>query len=240
MAGVMKFGWFAPINSVCRFAGVVQRQCFLIVALAFALIPCVTVAVPVTIDFESLTDSQAVTNQFANLVFSNAAAISAGISLNEFEFPPRSGTNVVFDDAGPISIVFSTAADSFGAYFTYTSGITLKAFGGAANLLGSVSSGFASNTAQSGDLGSSPNEFLNIVFSGIKRIVIEGDPTGGSFAMDDLIYQQSTGTGGTTPEPSTTFLFLATFIAAIVTQNRFRRRAKITTTRLASIGGLIQ
>ena len=38
------------------------------------------------IDFETLSDADPVTNQFTGLTFTNTTAITAGISLNEFEF----------------------------------------------------------------------------------------------------------------------------------------------------------
>jgi hypothetical protein len=41
---------------------------------------------PVTIDFEGLTDSTAVTTQYSGLIFINATILTAGVSLNEFEF----------------------------------------------------------------------------------------------------------------------------------------------------------
>ena len=46
-----------------------------------------------TLDFESLSDGDAVTNQFIGegVTFSNASILTAGVSLNEFEFPPKSG-----------------------------------------------------------------------------------------------------------------------------------------------------
>ena len=56
------------------------------------------------IDFEILASLESVTSQFAGLTFSNSTTLTAGISLNEFDFPPHSGDNVVSDDGGPITI----------------------------------------------------------------------------------------------------------------------------------------
>src|SRR5579862_8498482 len=80
-----------------------------------------------TIDFEGFPDSTPVTTQYAGLVFSNATIISAGTSLNELEFPPTSGINVVFDDGGPMSITFLTPVTAFSAFFTYSEQLTLTA-----------------------------------------------------------------------------------------------------------------
>ena len=63
--------------------------------------------------FERLADGAHVTTQFPDLVFTNATIATAGISLNEFEFPPHSGTGVVIDDGGPISIQFLAPVVSF-------------------------------------------------------------------------------------------------------------------------------
>ena len=141
------------------------------------------------IDFESLSDSDTVTNQYSGLSFTNAITLSSGISLNELEFPPHSGTNVVSDNGGFLTIDFSSPVSSFGGFFTYAEALTIKAFDSSNNLVASTSSLFTNNLALSGTAGSSPNEFLSVIFSGgISEIIIAGNPTGGSFVLDDLTY----------------------------------------------------
>jgi hypothetical protein len=51
-----------------------------------------------TLDFEGLNDGDVVTNQFAaqGVTISNGMVLTVGVSLNEFEFPPRSGTIAIF------------------------------------------------------------------------------------------------------------------------------------------------
>jgi hypothetical protein len=157
------------------------------------------------IDFEALPDSTIVTNQYSGLTFTNATILSAGISLNEFEFPPHSGTNVISDNGGPISIVFSTPVLSFGGYFTHVEPLTLVGFDASDNQVASAASVFSSNDAMFGDPGSSPNEFLQVGFAGgISRVTITGDPLGDSFVLDDITYGTSS-----VPEPSSTFLLLS-------------------------------
>jgi len=156
------------------------------------------------IDFEGLTDGDSVTNQYSGLgvSFSNAMALTAGISLNEFEFPPFSGFNVVFDDAGEMTLNFTAPVLDAGGYFTYLVPLALSFFDAHDNLEGTVISAFSSNLALSGDTGSSPNEFLNFASaSGISKLVITGDPAGGSFTMDNL-----TATPSSVPEPATLML----------------------------------
>ena len=119
-------------------------------------------AQPTTLTFDNLSDSTTVTNQFQGLAFQNAAAISAGISLNEFEFPPHSGANVVFDSGGAMTITFSSPIQSFAGYFTYSVPLTIQALGSTGSQIVSASSRFSSNEALSGVPGSSPNELIQL------------------------------------------------------------------------------
>jgi hypothetical protein len=173
------------------------------IALLFAMLslPSALLANPITINFDNLLDFDSVTNQFPGFTFSRATVLRAGISLNEFEFPPRSGSNVIFDDGGPMLISFLTPFDSFSGYFTYSQSLTLEAFDASNNLLGSVNSAFFSNLALSGDPGSSPNEFFALTVTGISSVRITGDPAGGSFVLDDVT--------ATVPEPSSIYLLLS-------------------------------
>lgn len=83
----------------------------------FSLLALLTFAAPAilanTIDFEGLPDSTNVTNQYSGVIFSNAIILTTGISLNEFEFPPHSGTNVASDNGGPLSITFASPVSNF-------------------------------------------------------------------------------------------------------------------------------
>jgi hypothetical protein len=144
------------------------------------------------ITFEGLQDSAILTTQIPGLTFSNTQILTAGISLNEFEFPPRSGTNVASDNGGPISISFATPVTTFSGYFTYLSPLTLTAFGSANNTLATAHSLFVNNLAClagppcSGIPGSSPNELLQVSSAtGISRVSIAGNPAGGSFVLDE-------------------------------------------------------
>lgn len=153
-----------------------------------------------TIDFEGLNDSDPVTNQFPGVTFNNAVVFSAGVSLNEFEFPPKSGSTVAVDESGPLTVTFIVPVLSFGGFFTYSVPISLSAFDAGANLLGSVTSAFSSNLALSGAAGSSPNEFLQLAgFGNIAKVTVAGDPAGFSFVVDDVQFSP-------VPEPGTMLL----------------------------------
>ncbi len=148
-----------------------------------------------TITFEGLTDSTILTTQYSDVTFTNAIIFTSGISLNELEFPPHSGTNVASDNGGPITIDFSNPITSFSGYFTYLEPLTLDAFNASDTEVASAASAYSNNLAClagppcPGDPGSSPNEFIELSFAGgISSVTITGDPLGGSFTMDDMTY----------------------------------------------------
>lgn len=190
----------------------------------FAVLACVLLgeaaveAATVNIDFESFLDGTSLTNQLVDPTFTNAIVLSSGISLNEFEFPPLSGSNVLSDSGGPVRIQFATPVAAFSAYFTYLAPLSVQAFDSANNLVASTTSAFASNLALSGDAGSAPNEKLQLSYAaGITSVIITGDLNGGSFTMDDLSYPSG---ASEVPEPGTLFTALVGTLAVL----RFRKR----------------
>jgi len=169
---------------------------------------------PIVLNFESLTDLESVTNQFPGLTFSNTTALVAGISLNEFDFPPRSGITVLFDDGGPINIVFSPLVLSFSAYFTYIVPLSLEAFDAADSSVALAQSLFSANDGFTGELGSSPNELLQVFHGGgLSRVVITGDVFGSSFTMDDVSVTA-------VPEPSGSHLIIIAALAIALFRHR--------------------
>ena len=174
------------------------------------------------ITFETLSDSEVLTNQFAGLLFSNAVGLTAGLSLNEAEAPPKSGFTVVGDEGAPLSILFTKPVDLVSAYFTYQSALTLRAFDSSNALLGTVSSAFSNNLFFSGDPGSNPNEFLQLALSGISAITITGEPTGFSFVMDDLTFNPT----AAVPDEASAFILLLTGLGSVGTWRR-RRKSRI-------------
>lgn len=178
----------------------------------------------IMIDFETISDGTVVTNQYSNLgvSFSGATTITAGMTLNELEFPPHSGANVVFDDGSPIMISFSFPVTQIGGYFTYTTPVTVAAYDLSGSILESTTSVFSSNLALSGDPGSSPNEFLQVESSSpIYTLVIQGDLAGYSFTLDDFTF---TGTSPIqpTPEPGTLILMAGALVAVFSVRKALR------------------
>ena len=181
-------------------------------------------ATPVVYGFDAFNDGDLLTSLGGGVTLSNTTVIQAGLSLNETEFPPRSGSNVVFDSGGPITIDFASPVFSVGGYFSYVVGLTFSAYDIANGLLGTDFSAFSVNTALSGDVGSAPNEFLGFSSAGglIARVVITGDPLGGLFTLDDLTVDAGT----TLPEPQTLALVLGLLSAGCLPGGWIRRRAR--------------
>ena len=88
----------------------------------------------IVIDFEGLADFSPVTNQFegvepVGVTFSSATVLTKGISLNSFFFPPRSGTNVIFDfPTGTIGLAFTGPVTKVAGFVTGNRNVTLTAF----------------------------------------------------------------------------------------------------------------
>jgi hypothetical protein len=191
-----------------------------------ALLGSSTPAAALPIDFEAVEDvfgtGVVVDAQFAadGVTFSNALALTAGISLNEFDFPPRSGQTAVSDFGGALAIDFSTPFYGVEAFFTYFAPLTMQAFDASGALIGQTNSLFASNLAFGGDLGATPNERLAFSSSvAIARVVITGDPFGGSFLMDDFNAIR-TPPSTAVPEPHTLTLLALGVGAAAVRRRR--------------------
>lgn len=172
------------------------------------------------INFEDLLDGDIVTTQYADVTFQNTWVLTAGVSLNEFEFPPKSGVNVVSDDGGPIVISFINPMTNVSGFFTYTTGLSFLAFDSIGTQIAAASSAFISNLILSGDSGSAPNEFLQVTSSsGIASVSISGDLAGGSFTLDDFTFRQAS--LNTVSEPAT-FALLPIGLAAIGLRRRRR------------------
>lgn len=176
-----------------------------------------TIAVPyafadiVTIDFEGLADGTQVTAQYSGVTFTNATIASSFISLDPVEFPPESGTNVIFDDGGPMSIAFLQSVTNFQAFFTYAEPLTLTAFDASNQIVATATSTYNANYGSSGN---PPDELLSLSFAGgISDITLEADPAGSSFVMDDMTYTTSD-ISPSTSEPS--FLYLLASMVGVL------------------------
>ena len=135
------------------------------------------------LDFEGLPEGQAAGTAISGVSFTNATVLQSAASLNESEYPPRSGTKVVCDIGGPIKVVFSQSVKSFTAYITHSQTVTLK-------LLAS-NGGVISQTTVAGDnrqgSGKAPNEAIQLTSdAGFTQVELSSAPGGSSFTMDDI------------------------------------------------------
>lgn len=167
-----------------------------------------------TIDFESFNDNTSLADQITGISFTDATVFTAGVSLNEFDFPPSSGMNVVASGlagagSGILSMTFDTAMSKVGGFFTFADQLSLQAFDLNHNLLGSTQS-VASNV-----LGSW--EDLSISLSGISYLTITG---ASQFTLDDLTFEAQP-----VPEPATLLLFASGVLMYAVARKKGKLRS---------------
>jgi hypothetical protein len=194
-----------------------MKPAFILLLFLFSgfFLPQETRADSATIDFENLSDSTNVGSAYASsgVIFTNAVIATAGVTLSELEFPPDSGSNVVVDSGGAITLTFLTPVSSFSGFFTYAFPLTLEGFGSSNQLLVTVSSLFSTNFVSSGN---QPNELIQLNFpGGIDSVTITGNPLGSSFALDDASF-----TTVATPEPGSVSLLFTGIAFALVIGRR--------------------
>ncbi len=201
----------------CRLKSVMLASTLLVASAAYQC------AVAAPVGFEAFADGDSLVGQIPGLTFTNSTVLTAGLGLNEFEFPPHSGVNAVFDDGGAITIAFTAPVFSVGAYFNYGTALAFSAFDGGGGLLYSSSSAYGSNLGLSGEPGSSVNEFISYGNAAalIARVVVTGNPSGGSFTMDDLTFDT---TGNVVPEPHVLALVLGALGFGCTPRGWLRRR----------------
>lgn len=184
------------------------------------LLPWGAVAHAYVIDFEALADGTPVGLTYPGVAFGNSTVLRSGLSLNEFEFPPRSGQAVAFDVGGAMQLSFAAPVDFFEGFVTYGTQLVITAFDASNAVVTTSTTLFGSNLALSGDAGSLANEQLQLTGSGIRRIEIAGNPAGGSFVLDDVTFRL---TATPVPEPMSLLLCGAALVAASVGRTRNRR-----------------
>ena len=178
-------------------------------ALSAALFFSLSASGLTTLEFETypdgtpIEDGAVITTQFASwgvtfvdapTVHKAGTVLTAGLSLNEGEFPPSSGSNVLAEYEGiGLKGTFSVPIALVGADFTYNWPIRLVGLGSAGEQLGYVDSAFDSNVASSLN---PPNERLllsglggissfEVWFRSVPGAVV---PQDGAFAMDHLFF----------------------------------------------------
>jgi hypothetical protein len=171
-----------------------MKKLTIIFALCLALAGANTViaAPTIVIDFESLADLAVVDNQFLALgadFGGTASVLRAGSSLNP-SFPPKSGSNVIYDDPYLGSgIIRVDAVGSLwamaGGYVTGNRNVTLTAYSSGGSVLGTALTGGA-NFIGSGT-GLLPNIFLSVTAPNIAYV--EFSDSGNTYVVDDFTLQ---------------------------------------------------
>ncbi|TWI69729.1 hypothetical protein IP91_00802 [Pseudoduganella lurida] len=205
------------MKAICLRAGRALAACLLCLAVAGP-----AAAAAITYRFDTLGDGTVLTDQYAGLHFTNATVLEAGISLNDALFPPRSGNAVLFDDGGPIAVLFDAPVLSVFGYVTYSEGMSMLAYGSTGNLLAAITAHYISNVdGGSGDPGSTPNELLGFASTGelIARVEFRSAQSGNSFTLDDLTV---TADAAAVPEPGSLALVLPPLAVLVF---MMRRRA---------------
>jgi hypothetical protein len=136
--------------------------------------------------FEELEDLQPVNHFYPGVVFTNAVAHAAGLSLNEAEVPPASGITAALNDGGSVTIMWESPVTSFQGLFTYNAPLLLTFFRGNIEA-GTAVSAFANNLALSGDPGSSPNDPISFASPAtFNSVRID---SAGAFAIDNVSFE---------------------------------------------------
>jgi hypothetical protein len=186
-------------------------------------------AAPILIDFEALTEGDT-PGLLSGVTLSDAMVLTAGSGLNEIDFPPVSGVNVVFNLLTELRLDFVDAVSNVGGYFTYVGALTLSAFDSSNNLLGVANSLHDVNYAGSGN---PAQELLQFTSTTAIAYVTIGSAIGpGTFVLDDLSFEVAEGGGGDpnppVPEPATVSLvLLGAAVAAGRQKLRARRQARV-------------
>jgi hypothetical protein len=202
------------------------RSALLVAGLAVMATP--VSAAPILIDFESLAEFDT-PGLLSGVTFNGAMVLTAGSSVNEIEFPPTSGVNLVYNLLSELRLDFVDAVSNVGGYFTYVGTLTLSAFDASNNLLGVASSLHAENYASSGN---PAQELLQFTSTEAIAYVTIGSAAGpGSFVLDDLSFEVAEGGGDPNPpvpEPATVSLvLLGAAFAAGRQKLRARRQARV-------------
>lgn len=195
-----------------------------LVALTAAAIMCAhgpaATASPIIVDFEGFSDGSSITNEIAGVsILQGGLVLTAGLSLNEVDFPPRSGQNVLLGNQ-TLTFDFTDTISEFTAFVTYAAPVELRIYDSFSQLLFFAVSGFSNNTATSGDPGSLPNEMLRFdAGSGIDRVTLT---SAGDFVVDDVTFSRATVPPNPVPEPPGAMLLIAVTGAFLAARSRRR------------------
>lgn len=158
------------------------------------LFACLFISIPAqatVLTFEGLPDNLSLSNEVSGLTFNGATVLTAGLSLNEFDFPPISGDNVAASLTNLLEVTFLGLTDTVSGYFTYGDSLSLSSYDINGGLLASSQSAGVNN------LGS--NELITLSGQGISLLRVSSNS---NFTLDDLSFSNA----AAVPEPTTIVL----------------------------------
>jgi hypothetical protein len=169
----------------------------------------------VVVNFEGFSDGALLVSEVPGLTFSGGTVLSAGIGLNELDYPPTSGSNVLAALSGPLSLDFG-APTAVSAYMVVGEQLSISAFDEFDQLLATHNTPFAAN------LGAP--QLFDFSWAGASRYSLQSTQ---AFVIDDLNFAAVPAI----PEPST-FALSATSLTVLVWILR-RRRGSIANTAVS-------
>lgn len=181
------------------------NQCFALALFACCAAPH-SMAYAAPIDFDNFNDSSTLSNELPGIAFSGGIVLTAGVGLNEFDYPPHSGSNVLLAYNGKLEIAFATPVEQFSGYFTHPETVTFSGFNPSQAMLFSF-------TLPGSNVGASA--MTAYAFQGLAFLTIES-ATGTAFAMDDFDITP----GAALPLPGTFSLAAMTGLLALAFHKR--------------------
>lgn len=131
------------------------------------------------VNFEGFGDNFTLTNEVVGVQFNGGTVLTAGIGLNELDFPPHSGDNVLAGLSGGLTLSFDTPQTSFSGWFTHGNTLNFLGLDALNNVILSAS------TADVSNLG----DFDQYAFLGLNlKALIITSIDGSSFVLDDLFF----------------------------------------------------
>lgn len=164
------------------------------------------------IDFEAFNDNFTLTDEVPGLAFAGGTVLTAEVGLNEFDYPPVSGTNVLAALNGTLLVEFGEQVNQFSAYFSFSDLLSLVGFDIVGKTLIDFTSPVSSNLGSSSLFSLSPPSIASILVS---------TADGSAFTLDDLGFSQDAVTP--LPEPATLALLALGLFAGFVVRARQSR-----------------
>jgi hypothetical protein len=184
------------------------------------------------ITFEGWPNGTSLTTQYPNVTFNGAVILGpAALDLSDpitgqpwVPYPPHSGTNLIYDPNGTLTLTFSSPVNFVNGYFTYTNGVVMTAYNSSNTLLATAQAGASPSIpynwvpAPSDPIHNPPpNQLIGITLAtpSISSVVISSldnsIPDSYVFA-DDISFTGSINLNPV-PEPSSVILLGVVFLA---------------------------